>query len=868
MSSTFITMFYHRHSAYLRLFTLACGLLSTTSALGDELAETPAQAANTHTEWRCDTASDGSWACAERSVPGQAYAKPPHRTSKRTASVAPKDEPRVKVPRNLDWVDEVALSDEQKQALSIGCCGAYVEPPRNYPDAELHPDRAPLRASATSTEAQDEVATMKGDVQISQGFRQVRSDVVILDQKTRSASLEGNVQFREPGLLMLGKDAHFNLDSGAIAINEATWVFHESGARGTARTLTRAEDDIFYIDNTTYTTCEPDNNTWSLATSRIEINPESGMATARHVRINVKDVPIIYLPWIRFPVDDRRASGLLFPAFGLSDENGFDFAQPIYLNLAPNYDATITPRYLQERGEMFELEMRHLSAVTETTFGGAWLGNDKGGNDSDEDSNINPATQERPFQGENRWLANIDHHGGFGSRLNTLVDYTKVSDEDYFQDIGNASLQASSETHLKQQAALSYRLDHWNFAIEGTEYQTIIKNADRQYQQVPKVNANGEYRVQTGSQDILFSLKNQYTVFDHINDSFVTGSRFRSEYAASLDKQWLWGYFRPTLKLKHLSYALDDPIQLGGDDSPSTTVPVAILDTGLFFERSTALFNDHIQTLEPRLYYVNAKEEDQNDNPVFDTDDLTFSYQQLFRDERFSGGDRISDAQQVTAAVTSRLIDNSTGIERMRVSLGQVFYLDDRKVALNKTSPNNDLLSDNSDIAAEYAAYLSKDWRFQSDILYNKDSELVNKGSLNLRYRGQDRGLFNASYRYTREDPRFINSREFNADIEQADISTYLPLNNSWNLIGRWNQDVTNSRELEVFAGIEYNSCCWSGAVIFRHWLDRDDNILIPEEELQYDDGIFIQIQLRGLAGTGKGIDSILSDGIYGYEAQ
>jgi len=850
----------------LRLLGLSCGLLCTGAVLGDDNEVEPEPIAASHMEWRCDTTPDGSWSCKEYAVPGPAFAKPPHRNLKRRAVAAKAplktDERHINAPRNLDWVDETALSDEQKQGLADGCCGRYVEPPRDYPDADLNPDDAPLNASATSTEAQDKVATMKDDVQISQGYRQVRSDTAILDQEERTATLEGNVQLREPGLLMLGTKAHFNLDSGELAVDDATWVFHESAIRGTAGTVARQEDGLIFIDNATYTSCEPGNNTWTMAAANIAIDPQTGMATAKHVRIKVKDVPIIYLPWIRYPVDGRRASGLLFPEISVSDKNGFDYAQPIYLNLAPNYDATITPRYMQERGEMLELELRHLSRLTETTLGGGWLSDDDGG-----DVSIDPITGLKPFEGEDRWLAMLDHRGGIGERWSTTIDYTKVSDEDYFRDIGNATLEARSQTHLKQSAGLNYNLDHWRFGVSATEYQTLINNTDDQYQQLPRVFANGEYFINAGAQDLIFKLKNQFTTFDHDDNSRVTGDRLRSDYSITLDKQWLWGYFRPTFKLKHLSYDLDDPLQPGGDDGPSTTVPVGIIDTGLFFERFSSLFGGHTQTLEPRLYYLNAKSEDQSDNPDFDTDELTFSYQQLFRDTRFSGGDRISDGEQLTLALTTRMID-AHGIERLHASIGQILYLDDREVALNYAANNEELLRSDSEFAAEFGARLNKQWRFQSDILYDDNSERVNKGSFSLRYRGTGQALFNASYRYTREEPRFQDGVAYDADIEQADLSAFLPISSRWSLIGRWNQDLTNSRELEVFGGIEYNSCCWRAALIARHWLDRDDNELIPEDELEYDDGIFFQIQLKGLAGTGGTLDSILSDGIYGYEAR
>ncbi len=858
-------------------------LLGPMATLAAPEVDAPAPP-DTHNEWFCKAGQDGDWDCSEVSAPGPTFSKPPQRIPARTASAAPADEPRVKMVRNLDWVDDKALNAEQRATIGAGCCGAYVEPPREYPDAELDPEHSALRASATTTEAQDNVATLTGDVQVSQGYRQVRADVAVIDQNARTVELDGDIQFREPGLLMKGDRALVNLDTQEIEVENATYVMHKSAIRGTADLLTRDVDDRIYIDNATYTTCEPGNNTWRLVAPHIDINPDTGMATARHVRVEVKDIPIFYTPWLRYPVDGRRVTGLLFPQLNVGKENGLDYAQPVYLNLAPNYDATVTPRFVTERGEMLELELRHLSRVTESVFGGAYLPDDDGGNDDDE---VYPGS--RSLVGEDRWLLNLDHTGGMGQAWNTVVDYTKVSDEDYFRDLGNTTLQASSETHLLQLAGAGYYVNNWWFGARAVEYQTIINNTRHQYQQLPRVDANGNYRFSPWGLDLELSLEHQYTVFDHTDRSEITGNRTRADYALALNQQWLWGYVRPTIMLKHLRYDLDRAVKPGGDDAPSITVPVAAVDMGLMFERDTTYLKNFVQTFEPRLYYLNSRFEEQSAHPNFDTSDLTFSYQQLFRDDRFSGDDRVGDAEQFTIGFTSRLIDATTGIEKIRGSIGQIFYLDDRYVsldpALTKTFLQNlsnptlltsqaqrdlaaDLLNDNSNIAGEFAAYLSQYWRFQSDLLIDEGNDKVDKGSVSLRYNNDNDAIFNTSYRYTRKNPRLVSGQAFDADIEQTDISAMVPLDRSWSMVGRWNQDLTNSRELEVFGGIEYNSCCWRASVILRHWIDRDDDLIIPEEQLEYDNGIFFQVQLKGLAGTGAGVESILSDGIYGYESR
>jgi len=847
-------------------------------------------------QWECKASPSGEWQCGERSLPGRTFSRPTHPEPEAYEPEPDDDGPKVELARNLDWVEQDALTEEQQKTMAPGCCGAYVEPPRDYPESDLDPADAPLRVASETTEVEQEnVAHLRGKVQLTQGYRQVRSQNATVDQNTRTVDLDGDVQFREPGLLLTGDHAQINMDTKDVTIDNATYLLHESNVRGTATQMNR-RDAVFYIDNATYTTCEPGSNAWQLVSSEVDINPETGIAHAKHVRLEVKDIPIMYAPWLRFPIDDRRASGLLFPSFQFGDENGIDFAQPIYLNLAPNYDATITPRYIQERGPMAEVELRHLSKLTNTVLGGAFLSDDDGGDDDDEEPDV--ITGDRNYEGEDRWLVSVDHEGGFGKRWSTLVDYTKVSDSDYFRDLDNTTLEVNSQTHLKQVASTSYRLDHWFFNIKGQKFQTLNDDFDRieQYKQLPRVDANGDYRFG----DFVVNLDNQYTYFDHDDDdnlaptntymqddlgTFVTGERLRLNYSVTWDKQWAWGYFRPTAKVRHLTYNLDDPIMGQNDDSPSVTVPTGVIDAGIYLERGTTWLQGFTQTLEPRVYMVHTKYEDQSDIPDFDTSLMTFSYSQLFRDDRFTGGDRIGDTEQVSVGLTSRLIDQNTGVEWLRASFGQIFYLDDRYVTLDPTlnkaflkalgDPDSlsaaqrevatDMLSDESAYAAEIALRLSENWRAQADLLYDEDDSQLDRGTASLRYNDRNNRLFNVSYRFNRRIPRIVGSEIIDTDIEQADFSTMLPIGRNWSLIAKHNFDLTNSRELETFFGFQYDSCCWRFSLLARRWLDRDDYILLPDEDLEEDDGIFFQIQFKGLAGSGRKVDALLEDGIYGY---
>ncbi len=780
--------------------------------------------------------------------------------------VANTEEPRVASVRNLDWVDAEQMTEEQRSKVANNCCGDYIEPQRTYPDANLDPEQASLLVNANSTETlKDNVALLEGDIQISQGYRQIRSNTARIDQTNRTVVLEGNVQFREPGLLLLGNNAEIDIDSKEVQIEDTTYVLHEASVRGEAKRLQRTKDGVITISDATYSTCMPGDTTWEMATSEIAIDAASGFATVKNAQLKVKDIPVFYFPWIKFPVNDRRSSGLLFPAAHVSSSNGFDYAQPIYWNLAENYDATITPRLIQERGMGLELEFRHLSSLAKTEVFGAFLGDDKGGKDKND---IASETGLPKHLGQDRYSMGLSHLGGIGKSWSTFLDLNKVSDNDYPGDFGNISQASTSLINLRRIAGATYKSEHWDYLIEARDNQIIVDGLEEQYSVLPKIDINGYYRFDNS---LVVDLNNQSAVFDHDNRDFVTGIRRRLDYGVSWDKRWTWGYFRPQFRVKHLSYNLDsggDPLN---DKSPSVTVPVSSVDSSLYFERDNDWLNGFTQTLEPRLYYVKAAFRDQSDFPDFDTREFTPSYDRLFRDERFNGGDRISDEKRLTLALTTRFIDKHSGQERFTASIAQSINYIDRQITLSAT-PSAQKLAElsrrQSPLALKLSGRMNVNWRFTSDIIYDTHDSELEKSSISLRYNDRQNRLFNATYRSTQRDPRLFDGVSLAQDIRQADISGFIPLAGNFNLVGRWNHDFTNSRALDVFAGFEYNSCCWRASVVARRWLDRRDDVLRPEEDLTLSNGIFFQIQFKGLAGSGGRVDSMLKNGIYGYGSE
>ena len=444
------------------------------------------------------------------------------------------------------------------------------------------------------------------------------------------------------------------------------------------------------------------------------------------------------------------------------------------------------------------------------------------------------------------------------------MDVNKVSDNDYFRDLGGASQESTSIVNLRRVAGATYKTEHWDYRIEAQDHQIVVDGLEDQYSVLPQISVNGYYRFDN---NLVMDINNQISQFDHDNPDVVTGNRNRTDYGITWDKRWTWGYFRPQFRIKHLSYNLDLNSAALTDESPSATVPVSSIDTALFFERDNSWFSGYTQTLEPRLYYVKAEFKDQSAFPDFDTREFTPSYNLLFRDERFNGGDRISDEDRLTMALTTRYIDKKTGQERFTASIAQSVNYQDRYVSLTGApSELAELARNQSPLALKMSGRVNNSWRFTTDIIYDGHDNEMDKSIIGVRYNDRQNRLFNATYRSTKRVPRLVDNAILSQDIEQVDLSAFLPVAGNFNVVARWNYDFTNNRPLDIFTGFEYNSCCWRASVVARRWLERKDQILVPEQDLNFTNGIFFQIQFKGLAGSSSRVDSMLKNGIYGYD--
>ena len=819
---------------------------------------------------------------------------------------------------HLDWVARDKLTPAQLAEAGPYCDGAYVEPIRPGMDDKTAKKDAPtfIGAKASRYNQTDQTATMAGDVVMRQGSMQIEADEAALHQAENRGELNGNVKLRDQGALLVGDHAEIQLDTGAAQVDNAEYVMHKAGIRGSALYAKRGENAIIRLKDGTFTTCEPSSNAWEIKGNNITLNPATGFGTATNATLRVHDIPVLYTPYIYFPIDSRRQSGFLPPSVSSGSKTGFSLLTPYYFNLAPNYDATLYPHYMSKRGLLTEGEFRYMTPTSEGQFGGAYL------NDSDNDRS------KQSYYSQDRYMINWQHKADLDRRLTYKVDYTKISDPYYFQDLETNQVGVKNMDYLNQQASATYRGSNYNATLNVQGYQLTTVTDITPYDRLPQITFNGSLPYHPGGLDFSYqseavrfqrSLKSgTYYNEDGQLDTTVSGNgdvidtnvrgiarangdRLTFAPQMSLPLTASWGYIKPSVKFIYTDYQLD--LDSFGKSTLVTTgnspevfhssidrsIPIYSVDSGLYFDRNTSLFGtNYRQTFEPRAYYLYVPYVNQTDIPVFDSAENQFSYSSLWRDNRFAGYDRIGDENKISLGATSRWIEDN-GFERQKFSIGEAFYMQDRKVQLPGIdyATRAEATASRSPYALEYEYHFNHDWRFNSDFNWDPDTRSTRSGSAMFHYQPEDNPnkVINVGYRY-RDDIVHYDSATgkwgFGGDygtpgtagyikdyykIQQHDFSIMWPVVPQWNAIARWEYDYNRSRTLDAFAGFEYDNCCWSVRLIDRYWVDYDDySQALPSDE-KGDHGIFLQVVLKGLGGiVGNKVESFLDKGIQGYK--
>ncbi|MFL0801802.1 MAG: LPS-assembly protein LptD [Agarilytica sp.] len=778
------------------------------------------------------------------------------------------------------WLKREQLPLSLQKDIPPGCNGIYIESSTAHDANTSALDTLDLVVESNDASILDgNKATLEGDVVVSQGNRSISAGKMTYDREDDRATLEKSVTIRQPGMLIQGEYAEVSTTEHKASFNEATFVLKEQQVRGGARSVKQLSASKLELNEGHITSCEPGDEAWVLEGEQITVNSETNQGTGKNVKLKIGSVPVFYLPYITFPVGDERQTGFLFPSISSSDDGGLDIATPYYWNLAPNYDATLTPRFISSRGTMLEFETRYLNEWIYTDTGIAFLPDDGGSEDKDLDKLIEDGeiTEEeaRPHKGSSRWLLQFEQQSSETKGWYTRADYTRVSDEDYFRDLGTSSLSVSNKTFLEQALEIGYQFEHWKLSSLAQTQQVLLLDIDAPYRKLPQIDIDGRYNFN----DWILSVDNRFTQFKHRENraDIITGKRFNTDYRLRWEKRFPWGFFTPEIGHKSLHYSLSENPLITDDAERQfrLSTPQASIDLGLVFEHTGGAYT---QTVEPRAYYLYRRYTDHSDlfslggldgfDVNFDTSERTFAYGQLYRDSRFIGNDRLDDADQVTLGLTTRWVNNTTGRELFSASVGQIFHFRDRNVSLFDSMSDSET-AENSEFAGELNINLGPRTQLFSNTIYDTETERVNRGSAGVYFSSDNaQKLFNISYSYLRDLNASDEDDVASKDIDQLDLSFAYPAGGQWALMGRVNYDFQNDQELETFLGFEYNDCCYRFRILARRWLDSNIANLVVNKDAQYDQGIFFEVHFKGLGGSGAKVNSILNDGIFGYESR
>lgn len=710
-----------------------------------------------------------------------------------------------------------------------------VDPPAAQRPLPSRGDFEPGTIELTADGAElieDGLSTFTGNVEAMQDDLALAGDKLVYDPATRFIDLTGNAYLWGPNLIWSGERAHVDIDADVSTLRRGYYRMLESRGHGRAEVVVdEGRENLTKLRKVDYTTCPIGTRQWKLEVGNLRLDHETERGSGTNVWLTVKDVPVFYLPYISFPLTDKRKTGLLVPSFASSQKHGIDITVPWYWNIAPDYDATLAPRYLEERGIMLEGEFRYLL--------------DRGLGQI----NLNYLPDDDKNDSENRSLFQFRHRQVFAQgRALAYADYNHVSDPQYFEDFGNA-LGITSQQFLQQRGDLRYQGNGWSALARVQNYQRVDPSiSGGPYKRLPQL-AFTRNLLPVRNRALNAAVQGDATYFDR--DDSVVGGRFDLKPSLSYPYRTASGFVIPKIATQLTQYALSDDPDF--PSSPSRVVPMASLDAGLFFERKFDMFDDrYVQTLEPRIYYLYVHETDQDDIPVFDTGVYDFTFAQLFREDRFSGRDRVGDANQVTLALTSRLFDSMGGVERFQGSIGQIYYLEDRDVTLPGREVNDNTLSE---MVGEASLRIARAWRLRGGVTWDPETGDARRSTLGLRYAPSTQAVVNLGYRLRRDLVGIDGS-----DVEQVEASARWPLNPHWSVIGRWVHSVEGGNNLETVGGIEYDSCCWAVRAVGRRFLTTS--------EAQYDTGVAIQIELKGLAGIGRNTSSFLERNVPGYESQ
>ena len=658
-----------------------------------------------------------------------------------------------------------------------------------------------------------------GQVEFKRNSQQIYSDQLKLFRQPERIEASGNLVYTDDLFRLEARALSYDSEANQGLFSGVNFQLFENHIHGSANEIQQLNADLFELHRVRYSTCDPGDNDWSLTTAKLSLDQASGFGTAHDAVLRIAKVPVFYFPWFRFPITDDRLSGVLAPTLAYQEEDGATLSLPIYWNQATNYDMTITPVWYDRRGLQLNTENRYLLQQQQGELHLSWLDDDA-------------------YQ-DDRWYRRWQHQADIGQAVNTSILIQRVSDSDFLNDFD--SLENMDDVdYLPSSIQFNSTIGNWKSKILFEEYQTINLDKSiesRPYKRLPLITLDRQFVSDSGR--LVTQWNNEWVEFD--KEQSISGNRLHIVPAFKYSLEGDAYFFKPALQLDLTQYELDN--NTAGDNDISRAIPLFSIDSGLIFERQAGSTANWIQTLEPRLFLLYVPFEDQQQIPDFDTALLADSYNNLFINNRFSGADRIGDAKQLSFGLTSRLLASESGRELFSASIGQAFYAEDREVSLDNTVDERD----RSNLITTLTYQPDPLWDLQLTSVYDQEARESAQTDVSVR-RHAAASAFNLEYRFRRNS------------LEQSTLSFVYPVTNNWTAFAKRQHSILEDKPVQNLLGFAYESCCWGVKLLFEESSDKDF--------AETDRSVYFQLTLKGLSSAGKDINSLLEDGILGYQSK
>jgi len=698
--------------------------------------------------------------------------------------------------------------------LALGAQAAWAQAPAAAP-APKPAAAAPKGPTTIDAEKIDGISELevsaRGKVELKRDDVNVFSDLLRYNQESGRIEAEGGVRLERGPDRYFGPRLRYEPGSDTGVFEQPSFILNrDQTARGGAERLEFLGRNRLLLHRAHYTSCAPGKEGWRIEAGELELDYDAGQGKARDMRLRFLDTTIFALPFASFPLENRRKSGFLTPYYSQSTRRGLELGVPFYWNIAPEYDLTLTPVHMSKLGEQLKSRLRYLDRDYTGQARLEYMAEDR-----------EPRPRRSGFS--------LQHQHRLTPNLNGRLDLNKVSDNLYFVDFAS-QVGTVSQATLQREGVLNYnrlwRDVQLHLGGRVQRFQTLqdpLAPIVAPYDRLPQISFGAARYGLGGLFDL--SVPGEYVRFAH--PTRVEGSRLSFNPTVAVPVLAPGYFLTPKVGLRTANYDLSRTAA-GQPSRQTVSIPWLSADTGLIFEREARLFGDKLtQTLEPRAYYLWVPYRGQDQIPLFDTALADFNYASLFSENRFAGGDRFGDTNQVTLALTSRMLNNA-GQELFRATIGQRHYSRNERVALNDATPLRSV--DSSDIIASLGGRFLRDWSFDGTVRYAARENRTERYGAQLRYSPEIAKVLNASYRFNRDL------------LRQVDLSGQWPVLPGWYAIGRHNYSFRDNRMLEGLGGLEYNGGCWVFRAAFLRLRAASQTTATT---------LFFQLELNGLGRVG-----------------